>query len=205
MSHNGVVERRSRWPRAERLEKVYADPLRIRVLGECNLRAMSPRGFYEEFGYATLPKVEQAFELLTQFEWLEPAQEWNSAGFDPLDRLYRGTEPAIVDDSTWGELPDSTRALVGGRVVETFLTRVKEAQKAGTITGRPDGHLSWLALELDAQAWNGIIDRLDALFGFISAEHERARARMAESGEEPIPATLGLLAFESPPRPVKAR
>ncbi len=32
----------------------------------------------------------------------------------------------------------------------------------------------------------------------LDEEQEQARARMAESGEEPIPMTVALLAFESP-------
>ncbi len=206
MSHNGLIERGSRWPRAERLEKLFADPLRMRILGECNLREMSPRSFYGEFGYATLPKVAQAFELLVQFEWLEPVRVENGhSAADPLDRLYRGTEVAVIEAEEWDDFPDSVQALIVGRILESLFARAKEAQKAGTIAAQPDHHLTWLALELDREAWDAMIAKVDALFHFVSDEQERARARMAESGEEPIPATVGLLAFESPPRPVKSR
>lgn len=205
MSHNVVSERRSRWTHTARLEAVFADPLRMRILGECNMREMSPRSFYEEFGYATLAKVEQAFELLVQFEWLEPVQDPNTKPLEPLDRLHRGTGVAVVEDSLWETFPASTRSLMGGRVLETFITRAKEAQKAGTLAIRPDAHLSWVGLELDGEAWDAIADRLNTLFHFVFEEQERAKTRMAESGEEPTPATVALFAFESPLRPVKTR
>jgi len=55
-----------------------------------------------------------------------------------------------------------------------------------------------LPLELDEQGWKTLIARLDEAFHAAVEEQERARERMAESGEEPIPATVALLGFESP-------
>ena len=96
------------------------------------------------------------------------------------------------------QLPDSTKALVVARILETFAARTKEAMKAGTIWARNDAHLTWSPLGLDRQGWDNIIAKVNAVFLSFEEEQPQARARMAESGEEPIPMTVALLAFESP-------
>jgi hypothetical protein len=55
-----------------------------------------------------------------------------------------------------------------------------------------------MPLKLDQQGWDNAIAKVDALFYWFQEEQERAKARIAESGEEPIPMTVALAAFESP-------
>ena len=72
------------------------------------------------------------------------------------------------------------------------------AMEADTIDAREDRHLSWIPLLLDQQGWDNAIARVDALFHWFFEEQQEANLRMAESGEEPIPMTVALAAFESP-------
>lgn len=46
--------------------------------------------------------------------------------------------------------------------------------------------------------WDNAIAKVDALFYWFFQEQEEANLRMAESGEQPIPTTVALAAFESP-------
>jgi hypothetical protein len=55
-----------------------------------------------------------------------------------------------------------------------------------------------MPLRLDLQGWKSVIAKVDALFHWLYQEQEEANLRMAESGEEPIPMTVALAAFESP-------
>ena len=103
------------------------------------------------------------------------------------------------------ELPDATQALVVGRVVESIHLRSKEALKAGTMSTRREQHLTCTPLELDEQGWDEMISRVDSVFNWLLEEFDAAKQRIAESGEEPIPVTVGLLAFQSPSRPAKRR
>jgi hypothetical protein len=204
MSHSGQTEVKSRWPRAERLLQVFGEPLRLRVLYECVLREMSPQAFHREIGTATLARVKQAFELLVQYEWLERTRTDDSDP-DAVEHFYRAIDSMVIEEEVWAELPDSTKALITGRIVESFVVRMKEAMKAGTIYARDDAHLTWQPLELDEEGWNRVIERLNATFHCLPEEQERANARMEESGEEPIPMTIALMAFESPNSSAKRR
>jgi len=142
----------------------------------------------------------QDFEVLEQFGWLDPAPAQPGAPAEKFDRLYNTIEP-LVFDPDWSGASDSTaKGLIVSKIVETLLARVKDAQEAGTLDERPDSHLTWTPLALDQRGWDAMIARVDALFYSLFEEQEEANARMAESGEEPIPMTVGLLAFASPKR-----
>jgi len=198
MSHNGQATGIAKWPYAERLAAVYADSLRMNVLGECNEREVSPRSFHSEVGGATLAKITQAFELLVQYEWLECTRSEETDDPEEVERFYRGTGEAIVHEENWEELPDSTRALVVGRIVEMFMRRIRRAMKAGTIAVRSDAHVTWMPLVLDREGWHETIELLDSVFHEVRQIEQRAKARLTESDEEPIAMTVGLLGFESP-------
>lgn len=201
----GRVE--SRWPRTVRLSQVYCDSLRARVMSECVDRELTPREFHREFGVAALSRIVEAFELLAHYDWLERIEipeMLDDPEFEPADQPYRVIERPIVDDEVWLELPGSTRALIAARVIEGLTQRVKMAMEAGTLSGRPDHLLLWDVLELDSQGWAAVISRFEAAFESLGEEQEAARARLAESGEQPVSMTVGLLAFESG-RPARRR
>lgn len=188
-----------------RLSKVFADPLRLKVLAECRLREMSPKGFYDAFGGVSLARVQRAFDVLAEYSWLAPTQsEAERSRADADEHLYGASEGALLDESTWPDMPAPMKPLVSMRIFETLADRVQDAVEAGTMAARDDQHLSWTPMALDQRGWETVISRVDALFYALSQVQRDADARMAESGEKPIPMTVALLAFESPiPEPAR--
>jgi hypothetical protein len=206
MSDNAQAQKKSKWPLAVRLAEASADLLRLRILAQCTVGETSPRRFHAEHGGATLPKIQRAFEVLTQYGWLELTRTEGEGGEpDEVERFYVGTEFPIFDNETFHELPDTTKALVVGRIVEALHLRSKEALKAGTMVQGREPHLSCIPIVLDEQGWEELISRIDTVFHWLIEEFDAAKERMADSGEDPIPVTIGLLAFESPERPPKPR
>ena len=198
ISHQTQAGRVSKWPEVERLAQVYGDGLRLRVWSECIMREISPKMFQREVSKNTrLSTVLEAFELLEQYGWIERTRS-DESDPDAVEHFYRGLDDSVISSDLWAQLPDSTKALVVARILETFAARTKEAMKAGTIWARNDAHLTWSPLGLDREGWDKIIAKVNAVFLSFEQEQEQARARMAESGEEPIPMTVALMAFESP-------
>jgi hypothetical protein len=182
-----------------RLSKVFVDPLRMKILAECNIRELSPKEFHREFGGGTLSRVSRAFDVLVEYGWLEQTRtETGGPRRGGVEHFYIASSPAVFDEELWPEVPESMRKLVSWRIIETFTDRVKDAMEAGTIDQRTDRHLSWIPLLLDQQGWDNAIAKVDALFHWFFEEQEEANLRMAESGEKPIPMTVALAAFESP-------
>jgi hypothetical protein len=199
VSYYVETEIKSRWPLMLRLSKVFVDPLRMKILAECNIREMSPKGFFEEFGGGSLSRVSRAFDVLVEYEWLyQTRTETGGKRRGAVEHFYRATESAVFDQTVWPDVPASLRAMVSWRILETFNGQVKEAMEAGTMDARDDRHFSWTPLRLDQQGWESVVAWLDAIFFFLFEEQEEANLRMVETGEKPIPMTVALAAFESP-------
>lgn len=186
-------------PYTLRMAKLMADELRMKIVMELNMREMSPKGFYEEFGGGSLSRVSRAFELLAEFGWLRQTRtETGGKRRGAVEHFYRATQPAVFFDDVWAPLPQSMKEMISGGVFEELVERVKEAMEAGTIDAREDRHFSWMPLRYDQQGWNNAIAKVDALFHWLFEEQEEANVRMVETGEEPIPMTVALAVFESP-------
>ena len=182
-----------------RMAKVFADTLRIKIVAELNSREMSPKQFFDEFGGGSLSRVSRAFEVLVEYGWLTLVRtETGGKRRGAVEHFYRATGPAMFDEHAWPDVPDSVKNVFTWRAFLTLADRVKDATLAGTIDARNDRHFSWTPLRLDQKGWENVIARVDAAFYFLFEEQQRANARMAESGEEPIPMTVALAAFESP-------
>jgi hypothetical protein len=186
-------------PYTLRLAKVMADKLRQKIVMELNLREMSPKKFYAEFGGGSIARVSRAFDLLAEFGWLELTRtETGGERRGAVEHFYRATQAAVFYDDVWAPLPKSMKEMISGGIFEELVGRVKEALEAGTLNARDDHHLTWTPLRLDQEGWAKVVGRLLEIFYFLFEEQERANLRMAETGEEPIPMTVALAAFESP-------
>jgi hypothetical protein len=205
VSYNLSSEITSKLPLMLRLSKVFADPLRMKILAECNMREMSPKLFHKEFGGGSLSRVSRAFEVLAEYDWLYPTRtETGGKRRGAVEHFYRATASAVFDQTIWPDVPDSMKALVSWRILETFTEQVREAMEAGTIDAREDRHLTWTPLRLDQKGWENVIARVDSIFHWLFEEQEEANLRMAETGEKAIPMTVALAAFESPKDTTKA-
>ncbi len=190
---------KTKLPMMLRLSKVFADPLRMKILSECSMREISPKGFFAEFGGGSLSRVSRAFEVLVEYDWLTQTRtETGGKRRGAVEHFYEATEHAVLDEQIWSEVPDSMKTLYSWRILETFTQQVKEAIAAGTMDARVDRHFTWMPLRLDQQGWDTVMAWLYAIFHFLYEEQEDANARMAETDEEPIPMTVALAAFESP-------
>lgn len=184
-----------------RIARILASPLSMRVVSELNLREMSASGFYEEFGGAArLSDVNRCFKKLAEDGWLTKVrEETGGKRRGATEHFYRATGPAIFDTNNWAEVPEEIRGTFSWRVFEQLAEQVREAMAAGTFDARPDRHHTWTPLALDQVGWKQVIRGVDDLFHQLLQEQMAAKARLVESGEEPLIATVYLAAFESPP------
>lgn len=186
-------------PYTLRVAKLMADELRMKIVLELNMREMSPKEFFDEFGGGSISRVSRAFDLLAEYGWLEQTRtETGGKRRGAVEHFYRATQAAVFYNEIWAPLPSSMKEMISGGIFEEFSERVRQAMEAGTIDARDDRHFSWMPLLLDEQGWGNVLERVDAIFHWLFEEQEGANLRMAESGEKPIPMTVALAAFESP-------
>lgn len=182
----------------ERMAKVFADELCLQIVGEANLRAISPTGFHSQFG-GSVHQVHRRFKTLEQLGWLKNVDvKTGGRRRGAREHFYRATAPAIVDSPVWAEVPSSGKAARSWATFVQLSEEIKGAMRGGTFDAHDDRSFAWSLLQLDEQGWKNAVAKTNAVLAFLYEEQERAAQRMAESGEEPIPMTVALAAFESP-------
>jgi hypothetical protein len=178
---------------------VLAHPLRVRVLEVLNERDMSPVEFCRE-GFAPasmdVSHVAYHFRELAEYGCLTVVEENKRRG--SIEHIYRGIGRAFFADSQWAALGREERAKISKTVFQGLLARVEGAMMADTFDAAEDRHLSWIAMELDAQGWSEMSTALAAVYGELEQIRTGAEARIAASGGAAIPTTCAVLGFQSP-------
>lgn len=182
-----------------RISKVFDSPVRLKIVTELNKLPMSASGFFRRFGGSSASNVAGHFAKLEEYGWLtlDRIETPGTRRGRPED-FYRATGPAVFDNRSWAQVPDSVKTLYSWRTFEQFAESVTAAMKAGAFDARDDRHFSWNPVLLDEEGWKRIVAKTDELFEFLFVAAERAKQRMAKAEAEPIPMTIALAVFESP-------
>lgn len=193
------VLKKPQLPFPYRVSKVFADELYRKILAEANVREISAPLFHTEIGGDSIEVIRRCFKTLEKAGWLLKVGE-KTGGRRRAGRelFYRATGPTVFDNECWAVLPRSIQPGSSWEAFEHLADLIKEAIGAGTFEACPERHFSWSPLRLDQQGWESIARGVDELLTFILKEKGRAEARLARSGERPLPTTIGLGAFESP-------
>lgn len=199
----------------QRLAKALADPLRTRILVELTRRPMSPSRFANDAGQPT-SKIARKFRELRKYKCIELVEEKSGgARRGGVERIFRATQSSrlaialcktrtggvMFDDASWKKLSTQHRNYFSGAVFQAYIERVAQAFEEGTIDCREDRHFTWTALVYDQEAWEEMVEMINGMFERSLELQVEAALRMAKSGEKPIPATVALACFESPPTP----
>lgn len=181
-----------------RMARAMADRWRLRILEELSVRPLSPSQFVELVGGELAP-IGRCFRQLADWGYIE-ILETKHGGHrrGGVEHVYRRIQRALFTSEVWERLPQDYREESTGSGMESYIARVSEAIEAGTFDDELDRHLSWDGYALDRIAWTQLVTRLDEILFWLPDLSLEAARRMATTGEDPIPTTVGLSAFRSP-------
>lgn len=181
-----------------KLAKALANPVRGRIMMELSVRPLSPSQFQAIAG-GNLGNIARYFRQLDEWDYVEVV-ETRRGGHrrGGVEHIYRRTQPTLVTTEAWERLPTFVREDISTNMVVSYLARLAEAIEAGTFDAETDRHFSWDKPTLDRQAWGELNARLDEVLDWLPELARESAERMQDSGEEPIPTTVGLAAFRSP-------
>jgi DNA-binding transcriptional ArsR family regulator len=194
--------------RVETICTALKHPIRVRILEVLNEGPRSPSQFVEE---GLIPKehyssYQQALSLasyhfreLQKDGCLEVVESIPRRG--AVEHVYRGLARVYFDDEEFEQMPRQTRRKLSRVSLQGMIARVDRAIREDTFDARSDRHLTWMSMQLDERGWEEVIDTLATTFHELAQIHHDARDRISASGEEVVPATVGILGFESPPPP----
>jgi DNA-binding transcriptional regulator GbsR (MarR family) len=181
-----------------KLAKALGNTWRARIVAEVSLRPMSASEFVDQVG-GELTNISRCFRQLAEWDYIEVVEERTGGQRrGGIEKVYRAIQRAHFDTPTWAQLPKILMDDITSNVLASYFERISEAIEAGTFDAEVDRHLSWDKIQLDRVAWTQLIERLDEVLASLPELAAESAERMAETGEEPIPTTVGLAGFRSP-------
>jgi hypothetical protein len=184
-------------------------PLRVRILEVANTRDISPVQFVDEAlepdGISfrgrqhALSHVSYHFRELEKAGCIEVIRTIQRRG--ATEHVYRGTMTVYFTDAEFEQLPEEQRRMMSRTSFQGLIARTDGAMRAGTFDARTDRWLVWVPMELDQRGWRELSTTMGSCFAEVEQIRRDAASRLAESAEESIPATFGMLGYESPPPP----
>jgi DNA-binding transcriptional ArsR family regulator len=176
-----------------RLAKAMAHPVRVKILEMMNERTVAPVEASEAI-CTPLSNVSYHFRTLLELGCIEAIGKEQVGG--SIKTTYRSRTSLMFDDLCFASLPAGARAGLTVTTLKALYRRASDAIEAGTMDARPDSHLSITTLNLRWEAWDEIAKLLEGALGRVLEIKGEDEAR--EDGDDRFPATIGLLAFESP-------
>jgi hypothetical protein len=116
------------------------------------------------------------------------------------EHFYRTNAEAYFSDEEWKELDIDERLAISRVVWQRFVAQVEIAMQDRSFDLRDDRWMAWRPLFLDERGWK---EMTLATAGFYAeTEHIRHETedRLKDDNAKPIPATVGVFIFQSPPR-----
>jgi hypothetical protein len=191
--------------------EVLRHPIRVRVLGALNKHNLSPVQFHSmglvnglpglkgKTQEAVLSHISYHFRVLAKAGCIEIVETIPRRG--SVEHVYRAKARAQFDEKQWAELELAERESISKVTLQSFLAQVEGSMLSGTFDLKPERWLAWLSLKLDQQGWREMISSFEACWAEIEEIRQTSSKRLEDSEENPIPATIGLLGFESLPDP----
>lgn len=178
-----------------RLIEALGHPVREHILAVLNERIASAREIGEEIG-ADVSSFYHHVEELEKLECIERVATKRRRGAN--EHFFRATTSLFFDDAAWQKIPCTLKEDQTVSSLQYLFDEVVVALEEGTFNARENPHASWMPGLFDAQGWNEATALMNQTLDGLMAIREAAALRLAETGEQGIPATMGILAFETP-------
>jgi DNA-binding transcriptional ArsR family regulator len=177
------------------------NPWRSRILGAAAQKDLSPSAFIREYG-GEISNISRHFRQLAKWGYLEEVERKSGGSRrGGVEHVYRTTRRSHLDTPSSEGLSGLLRESISETILTDYLKQVREAIEAGTFDADVERHLSWMALDLDDQAFTELAQRLDEVLEWLPQLQAQAAERLTASGEKPIRTTAGLASFRSPDEP----
>lgn len=165
---------------ALRLIKALAHPLRHQILQALNLRTASPSDLAAELG-EPLGNVSYHVKVLAENGAIEQVKTAPVRG--ALEHFYRATMRPWFDDEMWAELAIPTRRAIFREILKDMWSDLIAAAEDDQLD-HPTTHITRTWLELDEEAYEKLVARLNTVVEEALDLHAESAPRLAEMPED---------------------
>jgi DNA-binding transcriptional ArsR family regulator len=178
-----------------RLIEALGHPVREHVLAVLNERIASASEIGEELG-ADVSSFYHHVEELEKLGCIERVMSKQRRG--AREHFFKARISLFFDDTAWQRLPSTVKSDQTVSNVQYLFDDVVAALEEETFDTRDNPHVSWIPGFLDSQGWQEATAVMNRTLDHLISIREAAALRLADAGERGIPATMGILAFETP-------
>jgi DNA-binding transcriptional ArsR family regulator len=183
------------------LATALGNPWRFRIVYAATAEPLSPSQFVRRHG-GEISNVSRHFRNLAEWGYLEKVKTVTGGEHRGATMtLYRAARRAHIDTAAASQLSEVLRGRLSDMTLTGFLSQLQEAIEGGTFDADVERHLSYDVGALDRRAFAELSGWLDEVLARLPRLRADAKARLDDSGEEPIPTTIGLFSFRSPSIP----
>jgi DNA-binding transcriptional ArsR family regulator len=140
------------------------------------------------------------FRVLREAGFLELIEEVSVRGAARRKR-YRATRNGFISDAEWGDVEDVLKPGVAGAILQDFNGRTSEAIETGKMFTREDATLYWIPRNLDAQAYEELVQAVRWIIDFQNQLQEdtiQRRARGESTDDNCTNGTFAVAIYPSP-------
>jgi DNA-binding transcriptional ArsR family regulator len=185
-----------------RLIEALGHPVREHILAVLNERIASASEIAEELG-TDVSSFYHHVEELEKLGCIERVLTMRRRG--AKEHFFRARTSVFFDDSAWQKVPGTWKEDQTVSNLQRLFDDVVAALDEKTFNAPKNPHASWVPGFFDAQGWDEATTLMNQTLDSLMAIREAAALRLAEAGERGMPATMGILAFETPSGEGKGR
>jgi Bacterial regulatory protein, arsR family len=177
------------------LAKAFTHPLRGHIWVTLFERGVvSPTEIANELDL-DVSEVSYHFRGLRKRRLIKVVRTVPRRGFD--EHFYEPVAPALeFDDAEWMKLPEGIRENFSGETVRQIIEQLTAAVGSGLLDKR-NRHLSQNWLLVDERGWSELMRTMQRTLDRIDAIRQRCTERREASGEQGIPVSVPMAAFET--------
>jgi len=178
------------------LAKAFTHPLRGHIWVTLFERGVvSPTEIANELDL-DVSEVSYHFRGLKKRRLIKVVRTVPRRGFD--EHFYEPVAPALeFDDAEWMKLPEGIRKSFSGEMAWQIIEQLTAAVGSGSLDNR-SRHLSQSWLLVDERGWSELMRTMQRTLDRIGAIKQRCAERREASGEQGIPVSVPMAAFETP-------
>lgn len=178
-----------------RLIEALGHPVREHILAVLNERIASASEIGEELG-ADVSSFYHHVEELEKLGCIERVKSEQRRG--AKEHFFKAKTSLFFDDAAWQRFPSTLKSDQIVSNVQYLFDDVVAALEEETFDTRDNPHVSWTPGFLDSQGWEEATKLMNQTLDDLIAIREAAALRLVHTGEQGIPTTMGMLAFETP-------
>lgn len=185
------------------LAKAFTHPLRGHVwVTICERGVASPKEIAEETGL-DVSEVSYHFRNLRKRKLIRLVRTEKRRGF--AEHFYEPTAPVLnFDDFDWMQIPEPIRSTLSADVLRQIVEEALSALAAGSFDAR-SRHLSRTWVSVDERGWTELMAAVQEALDRIQEIQRLCAKRLGESGEDGIPVSVAMAAFETATGTARAR